>query len=113
MYEKNGLMSKITNAEVLEYLRSIPDKTNVELVEDALCEKLGLPPKIKRHCDSSGVVKIPGKKKIPDCRNGFPVKVSDQRLIDHIISQKRNYGILYRHTIESAIINMARRQKHV
>ena len=106
MYEKHGLMSKITNKEVLEFLRSMPDKTHTEIAETALCRKLGLPPKTYKPKTEGG------RRKDPDCRNGLPVKISDQRLVDHVVTQKRLYGILYRHTIESAILNMAQGGKH-
>ncbi len=106
MYEKHGLMSKITNQEVLRYLRSLPNKTHTEIAETALCRKLGLPPK-KYHPKTDS-----GRKKDPDCRNGLPIKISDQRLVDHVVSQKKQYGILYRHTIESAILNVAQGKKN-
>ncbi len=100
MYEKHGLMSKLTDEKVLAYLRSKSDESHTQIVESALCRKLGIPPK-NYHGGK-------GRKKSANCRKSLPVKVTSSDLIDHIISQKRLYGICYRHTIESAILNAMR-----
>ena len=100
MYERHGLMSKLTNPQVLEYLRENRDKTNLELVENALRAKLGIPPKNYRRKQWS--------RKNIDCHNATPVKVCDPDLIEHIQSQRKKYGISHRFTIESAILNVMR-----
>ena len=99
MYEKHGLMSKLTNPTVLAYLREQKDKKNIELVENALRLKLGIPP--KRYSARNHKI----NKKI-GCDNAMPVKVFDPDLVAHILNQKNRYGISYRFTIESAILNM-------
>ena len=44
MYEKHGLMSKISNPLVLAYLRRHHEASNTLLIENALRKKLGIPP---------------------------------------------------------------------
>ena len=34
------------------------------------------------------------------------MKVVDRELVDHLISQRRVYGISHRHTIENAVLEM-------
>jgi hypothetical protein len=99
MYEKHGLMAKLSNPMVLAYLRRDNDKTYTELVENALRKKLGKPTK-------QYPAKTKGNAKIADCRNVVPVKISDQTLIDHIVAQKQLKGISHRYTIESAILKV-------
>ena len=99
MYEKHGLMSKLSNPMVLAYLRKNENRTHSDLIENALRKKLGKPE--KQHPP-----KTRGNKKETDCRNVIPVKVSDPELIDYIITQKQVHGISYRHTIESAILEI-------
>lgn len=103
MYEKHGLMSKITNPEALEFLRSKPMESHTQIVETALCLKLGIP--------TEANPPKTGHSKKADCRNAVPIKITNQGLIDHVISQKRNFGICYRHTIESALLGMKRAGK--
>lgn len=100
MYEEHGLMSKLTNPQVLQYLRENQDKSNLELVENALRHKLGIPPKSyrKRRIFHKDI----------DCQNATPVKVFDPDLIEHITSQRHKYGISHRFTIEQAILNVIR-----
>lgn len=103
MYEKNGLMSKVRNPLVISYLRINSDRTNTDLVESALCKKLGIPAK-------TPAVENRGNKKIPGNINCIPVKIRDRRLIDYIISQKQLLGISHRHTVESAILEQIARE---
>lgn len=104
MYEKSGLMVKITNKDVLTYLRNNPDVTNKELIEVALREKIGLPPKKYSYHMT--------RKKIPDCANSFPVKIGDQDLIDYIVFQNKRYGILQKFIVESAVLEKMEREKN-
>ncbi|MDD3165298.1 MAG: hypothetical protein PHS97_05525 [Oscillospiraceae bacterium] len=97
MYYKDGLMVKITNPVVLAYLRTKTGATHTEVVENALCGKLGIP--LKPHAP-----KLRGKRKKADCRNVVPIKVLDRELIDYVICQKKVYGICHRHTVEEAIL---------
>ena len=75
MYEREGLMSKLSNPMVLAYLRRHNDRSNTDLIESALRKVLGLPPK-------EYAPRIRGNNKMVDCRNVLPVKVSDPKLID-------------------------------
>lgn len=97
MYEKYGLMVKITNKEVINYLRNTRDCSQTSIIENALRKKLGVPLKEGR------------KRVVRDASentntNALPVKINEIGLIEHIMSQKKNYGISYRHTVESAVL---------
>ena len=98
MYEKHGLMSKISNPLVLSYLRKHREASNTLLIENALRKKLGIPP-----VSGNG---RQGRNKNVRCRNLTPVKVTDPTLIDHLITQRRVSGISHRHTIESAVLEV-------
>lgn len=53
MYEQ-GLMVKITNPEVLAFIRADKaDESNTRVVETALCRKLGIPPRMSGQDDLS------------------------------------------------------------
>ena len=97
MYEKHGLMSKLSNPLVLAYLRRHREASHTRLIEIALRKKLGLAPK------EYGPEKR-GREKVSDCRNSLPVKVTDPQLIDHLITQRKVFGICHRHTIENAVL---------
>lgn len=99
MYEKHGLMSKISNPLVLAYLRKHNEASNMLLIENALRKKLGIP------LVSPGRERS-GRRKDEDCRNTIPVKVVDPRLVDHLITQRRVHGVSHRHTIESAVLEI-------
>ena len=88
MYEKYGLMSQISNPLVIGYLRNHVDN-NTLLVENALRRTLGLPI----------VENVPSKTRMA-------VKVTDPRLVDYLVSQRKLHGISHRHTIESAILKL-------
>ncbi|MGE4300867.1 MAG: hypothetical protein AB7F40_04600 [Victivallaceae bacterium] len=77
--------------------------TNTAIAENALCDKLGIP---RRNHKPNTV----GYKK-HDCRNSVPVKIMDSGLISHVMGQKSNFGVFYRHTVETAILDMMRREK--
>ena len=106
MYEKSGLMVRITNPKVLAYLRNNAEITNKQLIEEALREKVGLPPK---NYDNLR----PTRKKIPDCLNGLPVKISDQDIIDFILFQNKRYGILQKFIVENAILEKMERENEL
>lgn len=97
MYEKYGLMVKITNPKVLAYLRKHKEQTNVSLIEKALRDMLNIP--YIREASTRG-----RKKALPDNCNAMPVKISDQYLIDHVCRQKKEFGICQRHTVETAVL---------
>lgn len=104
MYEKHGLMVKITNPEVIAYLRNNPDTPNKQLIEAALREKIGIPPKVYQPHH--------GRKKVPDCINVFPVKIKDRDLVEYILFQREKFGILQKHTVESAVLQKMEREKN-
>lgn len=104
MYEKHGLMVRITNPDVIAYLRNNPDTPNKQLIETALREKIGIPPKVySPYC---------GRKKMSNCGNAFPVKISDQDLVDYIIFQNQRYGILQKFIVENAVLEKMEREKN-
>jgi hypothetical protein len=105
VYEKYGLMVKVTNPEVIHYLRTNPGETNKSLIEAALRDMLGIPPQPaqRRHR---------GRKAFPENANAIPVKIADQYLVDHICNQKKNYGICQRHTVESAVLRYMEKKKN-
>lgn len=105
MYEKHGLMVKITNPTVLAYLRSNPQETNRWLVEAALCDMLCIPPKPKK------VKRKSRCKAYPDNLRAMPVKISAPDLIEFITNQRDKYGILQRHTVETALLRYMERQQ--
>ena len=98
MYEKHGLMSKLSNPDVLRYLRS-NKHSHTRLIENALRISLGKP-------TVAYPVKTHGLKKKEDCRNVLPVKVVDPELVSYLITQRKEFGINHRHTIEKAILNV-------
>lgn len=106
MYEKYGLMVKITNPDVLAYLRQNTSIPNQQLVEDALREMLNLPIP-RRKPRRRTYVKATLKN-----MNAAPVKISDQFLVDYLVNQKKCYGIMQRHTVETAILRVIERQKN-
>lgn len=99
MYEKHGLMSRLSNPVVLAWLRKHTEASHTQLIENALRRKLGL---ALRECKPEKR----GRSKIAECRNDLPVKVKDPQLVDHLITQRRVYGVSHRHTIESAVLDM-------
>lgn len=99
MYEKHGLMSKISNPLVLAYLRGNQAESNTRLIESALRKKLGIP-----RFEHSGSVR--GRKKEIDCRNTIPVKVVDPTLVNYLVTQRKVHGISHRYSIENAILEM-------
>lgn len=105
MYEKHGLMVKVTNPEVISYLRSNPEITNSSLIEAALRDMLCIPPIPLQQNKRKG-------KSIPENVNDMPVKISDLDLIEYILGQKKKYGICQRHTVETAVLRYIERQKN-
>ena len=97
MYEKHGLMSKISNPLVLAYLRGNQGESHTRLIENALRKKLGIP-QVEAETENRR------RKKETDCRNSVPVKVIDRELVNYLITQRKVHGISHRHTIENAIL---------
>jgi|GEM_PF-4276114 len=101
-YEKNGLMVKLTNQKCINYLRKRPE-TNSSIVESALLRRFNLPEREKR--TSSG-----GRKKNPKSfTRAFPIKISDQRIINEILALREN-GVIQRHTVETALLDMIEKE---
>ena len=106
MYEKHGLMVKVTNPDVIHYLRSNPEETNKSLIESALRDMLCISPQPPQKHQR-------GKTKaFPENANAIPVKISDQYLVDYICNQKKNHGICQRHTVESAVLRYMEKKKN-
>ena len=102
MYEKHGLMVKITNPSVLAHLRRHRDETNTSVVERALREMLNIPP--------APVKKYNGRPKtVPENDYPLPVKISDQYLIDYITGQRKNFGVNYSFTVTAAVLRYIER----
>ena len=101
MYEKHGLMIKVSDPVVLEYLRT-RDGSCTNLVEYALRKKIGW---------SVNAIRWSKVKKHPDCRNTRPVKVCNKRLIDYIIDRKKNFGISHKFTLEDAVRSLVKAEK--
>ena len=99
MYEKHGLMSKLTNPEVLAYLRRHRETSHTRLIEAALRKHLGLEPK-KYGAEHRG------RHKVLACVNALPVKVRDPYLVNYLVTNRRENGVCHRHVLEKAILAM-------
>ena len=107
MYEKNGLMVKLTNPRCIEYIRGRGEDTNSSIVEAALLRKFGFPEKEKKRTYASRR----GRKKTPGVSTkAFPVKITDRRIIDEIL-RLREHGVIQRHTVESALLDMIKKEE--
>lgn len=93
---KQGLMVKIRNVDVIKYIRGIENKSVVEIVENALRKKVGLPEKT----DYRLSVRSKNKANV----NAFPVKISDRKLIEYLVMLRKNHGITHRFWVENAIL---------
>ena len=102
MYEKNGLMVKITNPAVLAHLRRHRNETNTSVIERALRDQLNIPPAPpKKHNGRP--------KTVPENDYPLPVKISDQHLIDYITGQRKNFGVYHAFTVEAAVLRYIER----
>lgn len=99
MYEKHGLMSKISNPVVLAYLRGNHGESHTRLIERALRKKLGIPVEEKKTESKS-------RQKESYRSDTTPVKVLDPVLVDYLITQRKVHGVSHRYTIENAILEM-------
>lgn len=97
MYEKNGLMVKLTDPRCIEYVRRGAEPSS-RVVESALLRKLGLEARTKRVCRRRH------KKKHANV-SSFPVKIMDERVINHILEQ-RSRGVVHRYTVERALLDV-------
>jgi len=99
-------MVAISNPACISYLRNT-SKTNMEVVERAVCARLGITPRLY-------TTKTRGRPKHTECCNRLPVKIRDERVVQFILLQKRTCGACYRHTVESAMLaSMPRKRKGV
>lgn len=99
MYEKHGLMSKISNPVVLAYLRGNHSESHTRLIERALRKKLGITMEEKK-------TESKPRKRENYRSNSTPVKVLDPVLVDYLITQRKVHGASHRYTIENAILEM-------
>lgn len=96
---------KLTNPVCLEYIRSFQGAVlNTEVVEKAMCLKLGLPPREYKRVGSRVQNADPNA-------SSMMVWISDPRLCRYIALRKSRYGVLGRHTVESAILNAIERSR--
>ena len=102
MYEKHGLMVKLTNPAVLAHLRLHRNETNTSVVERALRDMLGIPPVQKRTYNGK-------PKTVPENDYPLPVKISDQHLIDYITGQRKNFGVPHCFTVQTAVLRYIER----
>lgn len=104
---ENGgkMVVKLTNPICVEYIRSFKGSVlNAEVVENALCEQLGLEPRKHKR------VGLRAQNRDPEAKS-ICVHISDPRLISYIDNKKKRHGVLQRHTAESAILNTIKRNR--
>lgn len=100
------MVVKLTNPICIEYVRSFKGSVlNAEIVENALCEQLGLEP--RKHKQRVG---LRVQNRDPEAKS-ICVHISDPRLISYIENKKKRHGVLQRHTAESAILNTIERNR--
>lgn len=98
------MMVVISNPACIRYLRTADSVTNTELVERAMCRRLGITPRRFNRVTM-------GRHKAADCVNRLPVKITDDRLIQFISLQKTTCGACYRHTVENAMLEVLNRKR--
>ena len=99
MYERNGLMVKLRNEKVIGYIRGITDRSATEIIENALRKRLGIPEK-------NNYNRLLKRRKNPENINSFPVKISDQELIDYLVNLRSVHGVMNRYCVENAILEV-------
>ena len=97
------MMLVISNPECVRMLRTAL-ASNTEVVERAIGRRIGIAPRRYR-------AKAQGRPKAVGRTTGVPVKITDARIVDFIIGQKRDCGAPYRYTAESAMLACYRGQK--
>lgn len=90
------MMLVISNPECVRQLRTAA-ASNTEVVERAICRRIGITPRRYR-------AKTQGRPKTAGSTTGVPVKITDTRVVEFILLQKRTCGAPYRHTAESAML---------
>lgn len=91
------MMVKITNPLCISRLRE-SHLTNTEVVERALCKRMRIKPRLFRE-------KTRGANKQVSNPNCIPIKITDSRIRNYVMLQKRQKGICRRHTVESAMLD--------
>lgn len=95
-----GLMSQLKNPVVIDYLRRNHQVSHTWLIENALRKKLGMEQRPYSQCNRGRTNPAEDRRKL------LPIKVLDPQLVNHIITQRKVYGISHRYTIESAVLAM-------
>lgn len=99
------MVVKLTNPICVDYVRSFNGSVlNAEIVENALCDSLGIERRKHKR------VGLRAQNQDPEAKS-ICVHISDPRLISYIGNRKKNHGVLQRHTAESAILNAIKRNK--
>lgn len=97
------MMLVISNPECVRQLRTAAT-SNTEVVERAICRRIGIAPRRYR-------AKAQGRPKAAGRTTSVPVKITDLRVVEFILLQKRTCGAPYRYTAESAMLACQRGQK--
>ena len=97
------MMLVISNPDCVRLLRTAAT-SNTEVVERAICRRIGITPRRYR-------AKTMGRPKAAGSTTGVPVKITDERIVEFILCQKRTCGAPYRHTAESAMLAGMHRRK--
>lgn len=90
------MMLVISNPECVRQLRTAT-ASNTEVVERAICRRIGIAPRRYR-------ARMQGRPKAAGNTTGVPVKITDMRVVEFILLQKRTCGAPYRYTAESAML---------
>ena len=97
------MMLVISNPACVRMLRTAAE-SNTEVVERAICRRIGITPRRYRGAAM-------GRPKVADKTTCVPVKITDERIIEFILLQKRTSGAPYRHTAESAMLAQRGRKR--
>jgi hypothetical protein len=96
---------KLTNPVCLDYIRSFQGVIlNTEVVEKAMCLKLGLAPREYKRVGSRVQNADPNAA-------SMMVWISDNRLVSHIEKMRKRNGVCGRHTVETAILYAIERSR--
>lgn len=98
------MMLVISNPVCISFLRGAA-ASNTEVVERAICRRLGITPRVYR-------AKAQGRPKVQGGAERIPVKITDARIVEFILCQKRTCGAPYRHTAESALMEVVQQRKN-
>lgn len=90
------MMIVVSNPECVQRMRA-EHASNTEIVERALCRRLGIRPRRYRK-------KAAGRPKATGLLHGIPVKITDRRIVEYLTMNKAIYGVSYRFSVENAML---------